>query len=67
MSDSLATGLKQALVEKLADSLSDPFLEVTPRRVFGDLGFPGKASAIIGMRRSGKTYFLHQIRKTPYF
>ncbi len=51
------------LVEKLADSLSRPLPEATPRRVYGPAAVPGKATAVIGMRRAGKTTFLHQIRR----
>lgn len=35
---------------------------LTPRRITGRVEFPGKATAVIGMRRAGKTTFLHQIR-----
>jgi len=55
--------LKLALVEKLANSLTDPLPGGTSRRVFGALGLPGKATAVIGMRRAGKTTFLHQLRQ----
>jgi predicted AAA+ superfamily ATPase len=50
-------------VEKLADSLSGTIPESTPRRVHGPVSMPGKATAVVGMRRSGKTTFLHQIRR----
>ena len=51
------------LVEKLADSLSGPIPEATPRRVYGPVARPEKATAVVGMRRSGKTTFLHQLRR----
>ena len=35
---------------------------LTSRRVAGPVEFPGKATAVIGMRRAGKTTFLHQVR-----
>ena len=35
----------------------------TRRRVSGRLRFPGKATAVVGMRRAGKTTFLHQLRQ----
>jgi hypothetical protein len=54
---------RSRLVEKLADSLSGAIPEGTPRRVYGPVALPGKATAVIGMRRSGKTTFLHQIRR----
>ena len=50
-----------ALAEQLADSAPPPAL--TPRRVLGRVRFPGKATAVIGMRRAGKTTFLHQLRQ----
>ena len=62
MSHAIATGLKQALTDKLADSLTDPLPDATPRRVFGRLDMPRKATAVVGMRRAGKTTFLHQLR-----
>lgn len=48
--------------EKLADSLTDPLPGLTPGRVFGRLSMPGKTTAVVGMRRAGKTTFLHQLR-----
>lgn len=51
------------LLEKLVDSLSGPVPEGTPRRVRGPATLPGKATAVVGMRRSGKTTFLHQLRR----
>ena len=35
---------------------------LTPRRVSGRTAFSGKATAVIGMRRAGKTTYLHQLR-----
>lgn len=60
MSTAVPTALEQALTEKLADSLMDPLPVATPRRLFGRFSLPGKATAVIGMRRVGKTSFLHQ-------
>ena len=40
-----------------------PLPEGTPRRVYGPVALPGKATAVVGMRRSGKTTFLHQVRR----
>lgn len=54
---------RTSLLEKLADSLGAPLLPSTPRRVYGAVTVPGKATAVIGMRRAGKTTFLHQIRR----
>jgi uncharacterized protein len=51
------------LSEKLSDSLSGPFSLGTPRRVFGVVQLRGKVTAVVGMRRAGKTMFLHQIQR----
>lgn len=51
------------LASKLADSLATPPPAATLRRVDGALALPGKATAVIGMRRAGKTTFLHQLRR----
>ena len=51
------------LVEKMAESLTGAIPKGTPRRVHGPVFFPGKATAVVGMRRAGKTTFLHQIRR----
>lgn len=56
-------GLKEALTEKLAESLAAPLPEGTPRHVYGSVTLPGKVTAVIGMRRAGKTTFLHQLRR----
>ena len=55
--------LRAWLVQKLADSLTTPLPEATRRRVHGAVALPGKATAVVGMRRSGKTTFLHQLRR----
>lgn len=63
MADALPPFLKEALTEKLAESTSGPIPAGTPRLVHGATGLPGKATAVIGMRRVGKTTFLHQLRQ----
>jgi len=50
------------LIEQLAGSLTAAIPERTQRRVYGSVSQPGKATAVIGMRRAGKTTFLHQLR-----
>jgi hypothetical protein len=55
--------LRAVLAGKLADSLSGPLPGGTFRRVSGATSFPGKATAVIGPRRAGKTFFLHQLRR----
>ncbi len=54
------------LQEQLFNSIEAPFPRLTPRQLHSRLTFPGKATVIIGMRRSGKTYFLHQIRQEKH-
>jgi uncharacterized protein len=51
------------LVEKLADSLTAAPPKLTPRLIHGPVSLPGKATAVVGMRRAGKTTFLHQLRQ----
>lgn len=63
MTRAISQELKEALTEKLAESLAGPLPEATPRRVYGTVALPGKVSAVIGMRRAGKTTFLHQLRR----
>jgi len=51
------------IAEKLADSLVGPLPAATPRRVHGAVSLPGKATAVVGMRRAGKTTYLNQLRR----
>ena len=53
---------RQALRELLADSANPP-PAFTPRRVFGPVRMSAKATVVIGMRRAGKTTFVHQLRE----
>ncbi|MBN8219134.1 MAG: ATP-binding protein [Spirochaetes bacterium] len=55
--------MKEALVEILAQSLAGEIPGGTGRRVYGRLRFPNKATVVVGMRRVGKTTFLHQWRR----
>ncbi len=57
------SGFRQALGEQLAESLRTLPPPLTPRRVHGRIRMPGKATAVYGMRRAGKTTFLNQIRR----
>ncbi len=59
----LPTTFRQVLAEQLAGSLQTPPPAHTTRRVYGLTQFPGKATAVVGMRRAGKTTFLHQLRR----
>ncbi|MBM4297581.1 MAG: ATP-binding protein [Deltaproteobacteria bacterium] len=58
--------IRARLAAKLADSLSESFPAATPRRVHGTVALPGKVTAVIGMRRAGKTTFLHQLRRERF-
>ena len=54
--------IARVLEAKLADGISSLPPAATTRRIAQEYSFPGKISAIVGMRRSGKTTFLHQMR-----
>jgi predicted AAA+ superfamily ATPase len=51
---------REALREKLIAGMTEPLPALTRRRVVMHR-LPGKAQAVIGMRRAGKTTFLHQV------
>ena len=51
---------RRAFLARLDEERRPPAL--TPRRVAGRVEFPGKATAVIGMRRAGKTTYLRQVR-----
>ncbi len=63
MNHELAESVRERLAQKVADSIADPLPAATPRHIRGRIEFPGKATAVIGMRRAGKTTFLHQLRR----
>ena len=44
MSATLSIPLKEALTEKLAESLTGPLPEATPRQVYGRTGLPGTST-----------------------
>ncbi len=54
--------LKQIFSELLTDSVARPLPTLTTRNVSGRIHVPGKVSAVVGVRRAGKTTFLHQLR-----
>lgn len=54
--------VRYTLLEKLAESLDGELAVGTPRRLRGATRLPGKATAVIGMRRVGKTTLVHQMR-----
>ena len=51
------------LAEKLHDSLEGSIPGGTPRHIYGRVEFPGKITAVIGMRRVGKTTYVHEQRR----
>ncbi|MCR4440437.1 MAG: ATP-binding protein [bacterium] len=57
------SSIRARLAQMLSDSLVAPLPAATPRRVHTRVWLPGKATAVIGMRRAGKTTFLHQLRR----
>ncbi len=63
MTSEADSSLGALLDQKVSDSLASAFPAATPRRVFGKAHLPGKATAVVGMRRAGKTTFLHQLRR----
>lgn len=54
--------LLAVLGDKLADSLSGSLPRGTRRLVWGLPALAGKITAVVGMRRAGKTTYLHQLR-----
>lgn len=59
---SVSPQFRQALADQLAGSMSGPTPRYTPRRLYGRRQVLGKATAVVGARRAGKTTFLHQVR-----
>jgi len=55
--------VRDALAEALAASLDGPVPAGTPRRVHGPVRVPGKVTTVVGVRRAGKTTFVHQMRR----
>ncbi len=56
-------GVREALGEKIAAAHLLWDQRITPRQLATDPRFPGKATAIVGMRRVGKTTLIHQLRR----
>lgn len=63
MNESANYPFQSILEAKLADSLSDRLQDITPRRLHGAIQLKGKVTAVVGIRRAGKTTFLHQVRR----
>src|SRR5260221_9893740 len=66
MNDKTPNKFRIQLADQLAESLAAPFPAATPRRVHGTVSLPGKATAVVGMRRAGKTTYLHQLRRERF-
>ena len=54
--------MREVIREKITDAVRSPLPELTRRDVRLP-GVPGKVHAVIGMRRAGKTCFLHQCQR----
>ena len=54
--------LRHVFAEQLAESERRLLPSFTARSVSPPVRFPGKVTAVVGMRRAGKTTFLHQLR-----
>lgn len=63
MSTDFSNPFQNRLREKLAESLAAPIPVGTKRRVFGAVRLSDKITAVVGMRRAGKTMFVHQIQR----
>ena len=63
MADERDQRIARTLSEKLTELLTSAIPESTARRIPGTVSLPNKATAVIGMRRAGKTTFLHQLRR----
>lgn len=63
MTNTVPNSLRQALADTLAESLQGPLPDGTNRHISGLVRLPGKVTAVIGMRRVGKTTFVHQLRR----
>lgn len=59
----LADTPRDALTEILAGSLAAALPEGVERRLYGRVELSGKATAVVGTRRAGKTTFVHQLRR----
>src|ERR1700674_3415074 len=59
LDERLEASIRARLVGKLAGSLAGPIPAATTRHIRGTVFLPNKATAVIGMRRAGKTTFLH--------
>lgn len=57
-----APHLRQVFAEQLAESEGRPLSRFTARSISPPVRFPGKVTAVVGMRRAGRTTFLHQLR-----
>lgn len=58
----LSLNARQIVRQQLQKSAQDPIPSYTPRRLYQRSHLPGKVTAVVGMRRAGKTTFLQQVR-----
>lgn len=63
MSPAVPGPLREALADTLAASLEGPLPQGTDRRISGAVRLPGKVTSVLGVRRAGKTTFVHQLRR----
>jgi len=64
MSTYIPKALKDALDDRVAESIAGSLgADATSRDVYGTVRLPGKVTAVVGMRRAGKTTFVHQLRR----
>jgi predicted AAA+ superfamily ATPase len=59
----LSGNLRDSLRDILTASLTGPLSAGTERRVSGAVRLGGKVTAVLGVRRAGKTTFVHQLRR----
>lgn len=64
--NTLPRSLRDALSDGPAQSLAGPLPSGTERRVAGSVSQPGKVTAVLGVRRAGKTTFVHQLRRDRF-
>ncbi len=62
MAEAIYSRNTEAISQQIADSARRSLPTLTRRRIHGRVQFPGKTTAVVGMRRAGKTTFLHQVR-----
>jgi uncharacterized protein len=64
MAEEIKIRIKEVLREKLLRSTTFQAPSSTRRQLFMATEFPGKVTSVIGLRRTGKTTLLHQVRQS---